>query len=325
MSLKKTNHLKGQDNIKEGLVLRSTGSWYIVETSEKEIFHCRIKGKFRMQGIRTTNPIAVGDKVRFTTNEEKERGVIFEISPRHNYIIRKATRLSKKSHIIASNLDQAVLIVSLAHPRTSTGFMDRFLLTAEAYHIPTIIVFNKIDLYDQELLEDHEEIEEVYRSIGYQTLATSATEEINTEQLKAMMKDKVSLISGHSGVGKSALVNAMEPSLDLREGKLSEAHNKGMHTTTFAEMHPLSFGGYVIDTPGIKEFGLIDMEKIEIAGRFPEFRKYIGKCKFNDCMHLKEPECAIIDAVEKDEIHPMRYYNYLSILKDDYWDEEPYS
>jgi ribosome biogenesis GTPase len=305
----------------DALVMRSTGSWYTVLTDSGEKYDCRIKGKFRIQGIRTTNPIAVGDRILFTPVGEKNNGYITKILPRHNYIIRKATRLSKRSHIIASNIDQAVLIVCLAFPRTSSGFIDRFLLTAEAYHIPTTIIFNKIDLYDDLLLEEHNEFVEIYENAGYKTLSVSAQKNINLEAFKSLLSGKISLLSGHSGVGKSSLINAIEPHLDLKEGDISTVHHKGKHTTSFATMHPLSFGGYVIDTPGIKEFGLIDMEKAEIAGRFPEFRKFTGQCRFNNCMHLNEPDCAIIKAVSRGDIHPMRYYNYLSILKDDYWEK----
>ncbi len=312
--------MKEKNQSLKGLVIRSTGSWYTVLTDAGETFTCKIKGRFRLQGIKSTNPVAVGDRVLFSPVGEDHTGFIKKIEPRRNYIIRKAVRLSKRSHIIASNIDQAVLIVSLSFPRTSTGFIDRFLLTAEAYHIPAIIVFNKIDLYDDDLLEMHEELVEIYENAGYRTLAVSAKENIHIEEFKLLLTNKVSLLSGHSGVGKSSLINRVEPGLNLREGDISHIHQKGKHTTSFASMHPLSFGGYVIDTPGIKEFGLVDMEKREIAGRFPEFRKYIGACRFNDCLHVNEPDCAIVEAVEKGDIHPMRYYNYLSILKDDYWE-----
>lgn len=312
--------MKEKNQSLKGLVIRSTGSWYTVLTDTGETFTCKIKGRFRIQGIKSTNPVAVGDRVLFSPVGEDHTGFIKKIEPRRNYIIRKAVRLSKRSHIIASNIDQAVLIVSLSFPRTSTGFIDRFLLTAEAYHIPAIIVFNKIDLYDDDLLEMHEELVEIYENAGYRTLAVSAKENIHIEEFKSLLTDKVSLLSGHSGVGKSSLINRVEPGLNLKEGDISHIHQKGKHTTSFASMHPLSFGGYVIDTPGIKEFGLVDMEKREIAGRLPEFRKYIGACRFNDCLHVNEPDCAIVEAVEKGDIHPMRYYNYLSILKDDYWE-----
>lgn len=317
----KTKSLKNDKPLLKGLVIRSTGSWYTVLTEEGETYSCKIKGRFRIQGIKSTNPVAVGDRVWFAPVGVDNTGFIMKIEARHNYIIRKAVRLSKRSHIIASNIDQAVLIVSLIFPRTSTGFIDRFLLTAEAYHIPAVIVFNKIDLYDDEVRELHEELVEIYEGVGYQTLAVSAKEHIHIEEFKSILAHKVSLLSGHSGVGKSSLINRVEPDLNLKEGDISHIHRKGKHTTSFASMHPLSFGGYVIDTPGIKEFGLVDMEKREIAGRFPEFRKYIGSCKFNNCLHVNEPDCAIVEAVEKGDIHPVRYYNYLSILKDDYWKE----
>ncbi len=298
----------------KGVVIKSTGSWYSVLDEHKEIWECRIKGKFRLSGIKSTNPIAVGDYVDFEM-EADGRGVINKIADRKNYIIRKSINLSKQSHILAANIDQALLIVTLALPRTSAGFIDRFILTAEAYHIPVKIVFNKIDLFErQELMEELDEFMGIYQKIGYECYKVSATQNKDIEVLKQLTKDKTTLIAGHSGVGKSSIVNAMDTGLRLRIGELSEAHLKGKHTTTFAEMHPLSYGGFIIDTPGIKELGLVDMNKEEISDYFVEMRAIRNNCKFNNCLHLNEPKCAIIEAVEKGEIAASRYNSYLSIM-----------
>ena len=305
-----------EGEIKTGSVIRSTGSWYIVRADDEKIYQCRLKGKFRIKGIRTTNPIAVGDKVEFIYYKEEGTGAIKKIYDRHNYVIRKATKLSKAAHIIASNLDQAVIITSLVQPRTSTGFIDRFLVTTEAYHIPSVIVFNKYDLYDEahkELLKNHIK---VYTSAGYRCLITSAKEKYNVAELEKVLKGKISLLSGHSGVGKSALINAIDPKLNLKEGEISKMHEKGKHTTTFAEMFFLDFGGAIIDTPGIKEFGLVGFDSRELGQRFPEIREKMPHCRFNNCIHVKEPGCAVIEAVEKGEIAKFRYINYLNMLKD---------
>ncbi len=305
-----------------GTVIRSTGSWYEVRLPDGQIISCRLKGKFRMKGLRATNPIAVGDHVTILPDSATPgEGSITAIEQRHNYIIRKSINLSKESHIIAANLDQAYLVVTLIHPRTSTGFIDRFLVTAEAYHIPAILIFNKIDLYDQELLKLHDEVSELYRSIGYPCYGVSALEGTGIEVLKEQMKDKVTLLSGHSGVGKSHLINALQPGMTLKTGTISDAHLKGKHTTTFAEMFPLSFGGYIIDTPGIKEFGLVDFEKTEVAERFPEFRNLMNQCQFNNCTHVHEPRCAVIKALHEGTISQSRYKNYISIIHDEYFDE----
>ena len=298
----------------KGVVIKSTGSWYIVLSEEEKVIECRIKGLFRTKDIKTTNPIAVGDKVEFEM-EDDGKGVIHAIGERKNYIIRKSINLSKQSHIIAANMDQAFLIVTLAMPRTSTGFIDRFLLTAEAYHIPVSIIFNKIDLFDDaETMVNVDEFISVYEKIGYRCYKVSAKKNIQLDVLRELTKDKTTLISGHSGVGKSTLINAMDANLDLRIGEISDAHNKGKHTTTFAEMHTLSYGGFIIDTPGIKELGLVDMEKEEISDYFPEMRAIRNDCKFNNCLHLNEPKCAVIAAVEKGEIAASRYNSYLGIM-----------
>lgn len=305
----------------EGTVIKSTGSWLTVQDSEEQVYNCKLKGKFRIKGIKTTNPVAVGDHVVFNLEKESKTGTIKQILPRKNYIIRKATKLSKVSHIIAANIDQAILIVTLAHPRTSTGFIDRFLVTTEAYHIPAIIVFNKIDLYDEKINQFEEKLTEIYQNTGYQCLSVSALKETNLDTFKKCLKGKRTLLSGHSGVGKSALINAIQPGLELKTKELSGYHKVGMHTTTFAEMHKLTFGGFIIDTPGIKEFGLTEFDRKEVAERFPEMRKYMHDCKFNNCSHIHEPECAVIAALEKGKISLLRYENYLSILTDDYWEK----
>ena len=306
----------------KGVVLKSTGSWYQVRSFESgELFNCRIKGKFRVAGIKSTNPIAVGDVVHFHLEDHQEgQGIISAIQDRKNYIVRKSVNLSKQVHIIASNMDQALLVTTLAQPMTSTGFMDRFLSTAEAYSIPTTIVFNKIDLYDEEEMMELEYREAVYSSIGYKVLKTSAMQGIGLEKLKEELKDKTTLLSGHSGVGKSTLVNAVEPNLDLRTGTVSLSHRKGQHTTTFAEMHPLRMGGDVIDTPGIKGFGMVNMKKEEISHFFPEIFALSEQCRFHNCMHLNEPECAVKSALEENKIAPTRYESYLNQLND--YDEQ---
>lgn len=305
-----------------GFITKSTGSWFTVNTELGEVYNCKLKGKFRMKGIKTTNPVAVGDQVIFELEKDKQTGVITKILKRENYIIRKSTKLSKVSHIIAANIEQAILIITLAHPRTSTGFVDRFLVTAEAYHIPANLVFNKIDLYNDELAEAEQTWNEIYSAAGYNCLSVSALKGDNIADFKALLKNKRSLLSGHSGVGKSALINAIEPALELRTKDLSGYHKVGMHTTTFAEMHPLSFGGFIIDTPGIKEFGLVDFDRKKIAERFPEMRKYMHDCKFSNCTHIHEPGCAVVEAIEMGEIQLTRYESYLSIVNDDYWEKE---
>ena len=299
----------------QGLVLKSTGSRYIVEVADGTTFECAIKGKFRTKGIKSTNPIAVGDRVEFTI--EDDLGVIKSIEDRSNYIVRKSTNLSKKSHILASNIDQAVLVATLAIPETSTSFIDRFLVTAEAYHIPVVIVFNKVDMYlepTQDILED---LIESYSNIGYGCLETSATKNTNIDLFEKLLVNKTTLLAGHSGVGKSTLINAIDPSLDLKTARISMAHLTGKHTTTFAQMHPLVNGGYIIDTPGIKSFGLIDMNKQVLSQRFPEMRSIMDQCYFNNCLHINEPKCAVKDAVENGNIQDWRYRNYLSMHNDD--------
>lgn len=299
-----------------GRVIKSTGSWYDVRDDAGMVVSCRLRGKIRLDGLRTTNPVAVGDLVNFEKERDKETCVIDKILPRTNVIVRKSVNLSKESHIIAANVDQAILVATIAQPRTSTGFIDRFTVTAEAYHIPTIIVFNKCDIYNEEQIAAAEELMRVYNDIGYQAFMVSAKTGYNCDRLEDIMKDKISMFSGHSGVGKSALVNRMDPNLDIRVGEISEVHEKGKHTTTFAQMYELCFGGYIIDTPGIKEFALYDMEKETLAQRFPEMRALMHDCHFNNCTHLHEPHCAIKDAVEQGVIADWRYENYCNMMDD---------
>ena len=301
----------------KGVVTKSTGSWYTVFTEKGKKVECRLKGKFRLKGIKSTNPVAVGDHVNFEFEEGKEEGVIHKILDRKNYIIRKSVNLSKQTHIIAANIDIAFLMVTLKKPETFPSFIDRFLATAEAYNIPTIILFNKIDIYDDQLLEKKQKLEKIYTSIGYKCLDTSATENINIDELKKLMKNKVSLFSGHSGVGKSTLINTIEPSLNIKTSDLSIQHKSGQHTTTFAEMYQLSFGGYIIDTPGIKGFGVVDFDKDEAGDYFPELFKLKPECKYNNCLHLDEPNCAVKKAVENKEIALSRYRSYLQLLDDE--------
>ncbi len=306
----------------EGIVIKSTGSWSTVRRNDGKKFNCKLKGQFRIKGIKATNPISVGDKVNFDILPFEETGLITKILTRSNYIIRKATKLSKISHIIASNIDQAYLIVTLAEPRTSMGFIDRFLITTEAYHIPANLIFNKIDIYDDELKKLHNKITNIYISAGYKCFSVSALRGDNIEIIKKVLKGKINLFAGHSGVGKSALINAIEPEFRIKTKDISSYHKKGKHTTAFAEMYELSFGGFIIDTPGIKEFGLLDFKKEEIAERFPEMRKYMHGCRFNNCTHVHEPGCAVKIALEKGLISRSRYNNYLSILNDDYFDKD---
>jgi ribosome biogenesis GTPase / thiamine phosphate phosphatase len=297
----------------EGLVTKSTGSWYQVQTDDGQKFDCRIKGIFRTKGITTTNPIAVGDKVEFEMEPEQGTGVITKLHQRKNYIIRKSINLSKQAQVIAANLDQALLIVTLASPRTSLGFIDRFLVTAEAYDIPAALVFNKLDLFSDEGLEILGGYQSIYENIGYPCYEVSALEGTNVDEIAEIIKDKVTLFSGHSGVGKSSLINSLLPDLKLRTTEISEWHDKGMHTTTFAEMFELPQGGYIIDTPGIRELGVIDIEKNELSHFFPEMRTRLNQCRFNSCRHINEPGCAVIKAVEEGEIELSRYESYLSI------------
>lgn len=298
----------------QGLITKSTGSWYQVQPEGGVArVDCRIKGIFRIKGITTTNPLAVGDIVEFDMEPELETGVITKLKQRKNYIIRKSINLSKQGQIIAANLDQALLVVTLASPRTSLGFIDRFLVTAEAYDIPAMLIFNKLDLFSNEGLEILAEYKGLYENIGYPCFEVSALEGTNINQLKEILKDKVTLFSGHSGVGKSSLINTLLPELDLRTHQVSDWSDKGMHTTTFAEMFELPEGGYIIDTPGIRELGVIDIDKQELNHFFPEMRARMNDCRFHNCRHINEPGCAVLEALENDEIELSRYESYLSI------------
>lgn len=300
-----------------GLVIKSTGSWYQVQDEHGNSYDCRIQGKFRIKGIKTTNPIAVGDWVNFALEADQNTGVITVLEPRRNYIIRKSVNLSKQTQIIGANLDQAILVVTLASPPTSMGFIDRFLVTAEAYGIPAILVFNKLDLFSEEGLEILEEYKAVYENIGYPCYQVSAMEGTNIDHIIALLKDKVTLVSGHSGVGKSTLINSIVPDAALRTGLISDWSDKGKHTTTFAEMIDLPFGGKLIDTPGIRELGIVDIEKKELSHFFPEMRAFLNKCRFNNCVHINEPGCVVLDAVENGEIEPSRYESYISMYNND--------
>ena len=303
-----------------GLVIQSTGSWYTVLDDAGSRINCKFKGKYKISGIKATNPIAVGDRVLFVDTEDANVGLITKILPRSNYIVRKSTKLSKVEQIIASNIDICLLMVTINRPRTSSGFIDRYLTCNEAYHIPSALVFNKIDLYDDDDMQRLEELQNIYENAGYKTFRTSVVENIGLDDVINEMKGKTCLFSGHSGVGKSAFIHAIQPELNLKIGDISQVHEKGMHTTTYATMYALSFGGFIIDTPGIKEFGLTGFERSEVAERFPEMRKFQIGCRFNNCMHINEPGCAVIQAVEDGLISEERYNNYLDILQDEYFD-----
>jgi ribosome biogenesis GTPase len=297
----------------QGLITKSTGSWYQVQTPEGRKVDCRIKGKFRIKGITTTNPVAVGDNVDFDMEPEQQTGVITTLHERKNYIIRKSINLSRQAQIIAANLDQAFLVVTLASPRTSLGFIDRFLVTAEAYHIPARLIFNKLDLFSEQGLEILAEYSAIYEKLGYPCYHVSAIKNLHVDTVIEQLKDKTSLFSGHSGVGKSSLINTILPELSLRTTEVSEWHDKGMHTTTFAEMFKLPIGGFIIDTPGIREFGIVDIEQSELGRLFPEIRQHMEGCRFKNCRHINEPGCAVLTAVENGDIEVSRYESYLSI------------
>jgi ribosome biogenesis GTPase len=304
--------------LKKGLVYRSTGSRYAVE-SEGDFYTCRIKGKMRLQGIQSTNPVAVGDHVFFEVVEdaEKREGNITKIEKRKNYIVRKSVNLSKQTHIIASNIDQVFLMVTLNNPPTFPAFIDRFLVTAEAYHIPAILLFNKIDSYTESELEDLRNLKKVYDGIGYQTLEISAKTGLHIKTVRTLMKNKIAMISGHSGVGKSTLINSVDPNLNLKTASISKQHHQGTHTTTFAEMYALQDGIKIIDTPGIKGFGVVDMVPEEIGTYFPEFLKRKTACKFNNCLHQNEPQCAVLAGVQEGTISQSRHESYLQLLAGD--------
>jgi ribosome biogenesis GTPase len=302
-----------------GIVYKSTGSWYYVKSEDNKFYNCRIKGKFRMKGIKSTNPIAVGDVVDFDLDEtvDEVNGIITNIHDRKNYIVRKSVNLSKQTHIIASNIDIGFLIVTINNPITTTSFIDRFLVTAKAYGIEAILIFNKIDTFDDATLDEQLYLQHTYEQIGYKCLRVSATDNKGVTELMDLMKGKVSMFSGHSGVGKSTLVNTIEPTLNLKTKEISNSHAQGQHTTTFAEMFDLSNDIRIIDTPGIRGFGMVDMEKQEVSDYFPEFFELKEACKFNNCLHKEEPHCAVKKALDEDKIAWSRYQSYLKILEGD--------
>jgi ribosome biogenesis GTPase len=307
----------------QGLVLKSTGSWYDVKLESGERVSARIRGKFRLDGLKVTNPVAAGDNVELEKDKD-DNYVIHQILPRKNYIIRRSVNLSKQYHILATNLDQAILIVCATHPKTYSEFIDRFLVTATAYHIPAILVFNKIDLYGEEELAQLKEWEAIYGAAGYDCRRVSAQSGEGVEAVKELLKGKISMLSGHSGVGKSTLVNAVDSNLNLKTSEISDMHEQGKHTTTFAEMHELTsvggrtgFGSFVIDTPGIKGLGLADMTKTELCKYFPEFLPFSSQCKFHNCVHVNEPGCVVKQAVVKGEIREERYKSYVNMYYDD--------
>lgn len=296
----------------------------MVKSEEGDFYECRIKGKFRTQGIKSTNPVAVGDHVGFDleTIGDETVGIITEIGERKNYIVRKSVKLSKQTHIIAANLDQVFLLVTLNNPPTFTSFIDRFLVTAEAYEIPVVLLFNKMDVYSEEEKFEVDYLIDLYTKIGYNCIQIEAKQGINVDKVKELMRGNISMFAGHSGVGKSTLVNALEPGLKLKTAEISELHMQGQHTTTFAEMYDLSFDARIIDTPGIKGFGIVDMEKHEIGNYFPEFFKLKSECKFHNCLHLDEPKCAIKEALENNEIAASRYRSYIQMITGD--EDNPY-
>ncbi|AEE49912.1 ribosome small subunit-dependent GTPase A [Haliscomenobacter hydrossis] len=301
----------------QGIVIKSTGSWYQVRLEDGKVLDCRVVGKLRLNDLPLTNPIAVGDEVSLEMENETGNGLIKGVLPRKNYVVRQSPHRKHELHLLASNIDQALLVTTITNPRLKPGFIDRFLLMVEPYEIPTIIVFNKADLYEDADFEVFAYMEDLYQGLGYTVILASAKTGDGVEELKALLKDKVTMLSGQSGVGKSSLLNQIQASLDLRVGDISEYSGKGQHTTTFAEMHPLDFGGQIIDTPGIKTLGFIHLEPNQIAHNFREFFALSSQCRFGGaCLHRNEPNCAVKAALEKEEISPLRYENYLYILQE---------
>ena len=308
--------------LNKGLVIKSTGSWYTVEDESGEIYECKIKGTFRIKDIKSTNPVAVGDKVEFSVQnyangQTQKVGLISSISERKNYIIRRSPNLSKQAHIIAANIDQAVLVATLNYPVTTTTFIDRYLASAEAYRVPTLLVFNKTDRYNKKQLEELNNLISIYKKIGYNCLTTSAKNQSGISELQEAIKNKINVINGHSGVGKSTLINILQPGLDLKTKEISDYHNTGKHTTTYSALYKLDSGGYIIDTPGIKGFGMLEMETWEISHYFPEIFKIAKNCQYNNCTHTHEPGCAVKTAVNEKKIALSRYISYLGLLEAD--------
>jgi ribosome biogenesis GTPase / thiamine phosphate phosphatase len=298
----------------KAVIYKSTGSWYVAKAENGKTYNARIKGVFKIDEITSSNPLAVGDEVELEEESEIDTAIINEIYERKNYIVRSSPHQRSKIHIVASNLDQSILFATLKEPRTSQGFIDRFLVTCEAFHIPALIVFNKADIYRNKEMAKFEEMKAMYEKVGYKVFLTSVINHHGTDEIKALLKDKVTLVSGHSGVGKSSLLNSIFPELKLKTQDVSGWSGKGQHTTTFAEMFDLPFGGKIIDTPGVKEFGIVDIPKQELSHYFPEMRERLNDCQFNNCLHINEPGCAIKKAVEKEEISVERYVSYHNIL-----------
>lgn len=302
----------------KGKVLKSTGKWYIVELADGEVVNCRIRGKLRLDGLRTTNPISVGDVVSINNDIDAEGNrVITDFDKRRNYIVRKSTNLSKQMQILAANIDRAYLIVTLKSPETHLAFIDRFLVSAESFRIPVTLLFNKTDLYNEDDQEYADALCYMYENIGYPCVQISASAKKNIDFLREEVKDNQVMISGHSGVGKSTLINALDSNLDIRTGEISRSHQQGQHTTTFAEMHKVATGGYIVDTPGIRAFGITELEKSVMSHYFPEMRERMHECKFNNCQHINEPKCAVKEAVENGEIDESRYATYLQLMEED--------
>lgn len=299
----------------KGLVIKTTGSRHQIETPDGNNFDCTIRGKLRTLGIKSTNPLAVGDWVEFIADENEKNGIITDICDRKNYIVRKSVNLSKQTHVLAANIDQAIMVVTVSQPETPVEFIDRFLVTAEAYSIPAILIFNKMDLIDEFLNEKLEWYLSIYESIGYKCIKTSVKNNLHIDQVKSHLQSKISLIAGLSGVGKSSLINRVEPGLNLKISEISNSHQSGKHTTTFSEMFKLSFGGYIIDTPGLRSFGTFNMKKEDVSHYFPEFFKLSPQCQFYNCTHIHEPKCAVVQALENGTLSWTRYKSYLSICE----------
>jgi ribosome biogenesis GTPase / thiamine phosphate phosphatase len=325
----KTYFCKNISEVKQGLVIKTTGSWFTIEDINGELYECKVKGNFRLKDIKSTNPVAVGDRVNFTIQSDQKNaavktGWITSIEDRKNYIVRRSPNLSKQSHIIAANIDQAVLVSTVTEPVTTTTFIDRYLASAEAYRIPVLLVFNKTDIYTQEDLHQMNLLLSIYSGIGYKCLATSALKNSGIEEFKNELAFKTNVVNGHSGVGKSTLINTIQPGLNLKTKEISGMHRTGKHTTAFSAMYKLSLGGYIIDTPGIKGFGMLNMEPWEISHYFPEIFKISKKCQYKNCSHTHEPECAVKEAVEEGKVAKSRYISYLGLLEGDEKYRKPY-